>query len=77
MFPSLAGHPVVVSGALDTVMAGLACGEVSPAAWEIVSAAADAFVAIDDGYAFAGLYGDVVVMEKIGATRGGESQESP
>jgi hypothetical protein len=33
--------------------------------------------AIDDGYAFAGLYGDVVVMEKIGATRGGESQESP
>lgn len=46
-----AGHPVAVHGALDTVMAGLACGEVSPAAWDIVSAAASAFVAIDDQYA--------------------------
>ena len=36
---------------LDTVMAGLACGEVSPAAWEIVSGAASAFVALDDRYA--------------------------
>ncbi|MEZ5660838.1 MAG: diaminopropionate ammonia-lyase [Burkholderiaceae bacterium] len=48
---ALAGHPVAVTGDLDTVMAGLACGEVSPAAWEIVSTAADAFVAIDDHYA--------------------------
>lgn len=46
-----AGHPVAVTGALDTIMAGLACGEVSPAAWEIVSTAAAAFVAIDDQYA--------------------------
>lgn len=46
-----AGHPVAVHGALDTVMAGLACGEVSPAAWDIVSTAASAFVAIDDQYA--------------------------
>ncbi|MEO8545047.1 MAG: diaminopropionate ammonia-lyase [Burkholderiaceae bacterium] len=46
-----AGHPVAVHGALDTVMAGLACGEVSPAAWEIVSAAASAYVAIADQYA--------------------------
>ena len=46
-----AGRPVAVTGALDTVQAGLACGEVSPAAWEIVSTAADAFVAIDDCYA--------------------------
>ncbi|MEO7939030.1 MAG: diaminopropionate ammonia-lyase [Burkholderiaceae bacterium] len=46
-----AGRPVVVAGALDTVMAGLACGEVSPAAWEIVSASASAFVALDDHYA--------------------------
>ncbi|MEZ5727457.1 MAG: diaminopropionate ammonia-lyase [Burkholderiaceae bacterium] len=50
---ALAGHPVAVTGDLDTVMAGLACGEVSPAAWEIVSAAADAFVAIDDAHALA------------------------
>jgi len=46
-----AGAPVVVTGALNTIMAGLACGEVSPAAWEIVSGAASAFVALDDQYA--------------------------
>lgn len=48
---AIAGRPVVVTGALDTIMAGLACGEVSPAAWEIVSIAAAAFVAVDDRYA--------------------------
>ncbi len=48
---AIAGKPVVVAGALDTIMAGLACGEVSPAAWEIVSTAAAAFVALDDRYA--------------------------
>jgi len=32
-------------------MAGLACGEVSPLAWEIVDAGASAFVAIDDPFA--------------------------
>lgn len=46
-----AGQAVAVTGALDTVMAGLACGEVSPAAWEIVRAAAAAYVAIEDRYA--------------------------
>ena len=46
-----AGHPVVVSGALETVMAGLACGEVSPAAWSIVSTAASAYIAVDDRHA--------------------------
>ncbi len=50
-----AGKPVAVTGALDTVMAGLACGEVSPAAWEIVSTAADSYVAIDDHYALDGV----------------------
>jgi diaminopropionate ammonia-lyase len=46
-----AGHPVAVGGSLDTVMAGLACGEVSPAAWDIVDAGANAFVAVDDSFA--------------------------
>ncbi len=46
-----AGHPVVVSGSLDTVMAGLACGEVSELAWEILHHGANAAVAIDDAYA--------------------------
>ena len=43
-----AGRPVVVEGDLDTIMAGLACGEVSDLAWKIVDVAADAFVAIGD-----------------------------
>jgi diaminopropionate ammonia-lyase len=46
-----AGHPVVVGGSLDTVMAGLACGEVSELAWEILHAGANAAVAVDDDYA--------------------------
>lgn len=46
-----AGKPVAVTGALDTIMAGLACGEVSPAAYEIVSTAATAYLALDDQYA--------------------------
>ena len=46
-----AGHPVVVGGSLDTVMAGLACGEVSELAWEILQHGANAAVAIDDAYA--------------------------
>jgi diaminopropionate ammonia-lyase len=47
----VAGRPVAVSGSLDTVMAGLACGEVSPLAWEIVDAGASAYVAVDDRFA--------------------------
>jgi len=47
----LAGRPVAVRGSLDTVMAGLACGEVSPLAWEIVDAGASAYVAVDDRFA--------------------------
>ena len=46
-----AGKPVVVGGSLDTVMAGLACGEVSELAWEILHGGANAAVAVDDAYA--------------------------
>jgi diaminopropionate ammonia-lyase len=46
-----AGHPVVVGGALDTVMAGLACGEVSDLAWEVLHGGADVAVAVDDAWA--------------------------
>jgi diaminopropionate ammonia-lyase len=46
-----AGKLVVVEGSLDTVMAGLACGEVSELAWEILHGGADAAVAVDDAYA--------------------------
>ncbi len=43
-----AGTPVAVHGELDTLMAGLACGEVSLLAWEILRDGADAFVAVPD-----------------------------
>jgi diaminopropionate ammonia-lyase len=46
-----AGTPVVVGGSLDTVMAGLACGEVSELAWEILHGGANAAVALADAYA--------------------------
>lgn len=48
-----AGHPVAVTGALDTLMAGLACGEVSLLAWEILGAGADAFCTVTDDAAVA------------------------
>lgn len=43
-----AGRPVAVHGDLDTVMAGLAAGEVSLLAWEILRAGADAFLTVPD-----------------------------
>ncbi len=47
----VAGKPIAVTGNLDTVMAGLACGEVSPLAWEVVDAGANAYVVVDDRFA--------------------------
>lgn len=46
-----AGQPVVVHGELDTLMAGLACGEVSVLAWEILDEGADDFLTVPDAAA--------------------------
>ena len=43
-----AGSPVVVDGDLDTLMAGLACGEVSVVAWEILSIGANDFLTVNE-----------------------------
>lgn len=43
-----AGHSVAVDGELDTIMAGLACGEPSHPAWRILSRGADEFCAVPD-----------------------------
>ncbi len=48
-----AGALTAVSGDLDTVMAGLACGEPSLLAWQLVGPGADAFMAIPDAAAIA------------------------
>ncbi|MEM8663978.1 MAG: pyridoxal-phosphate dependent enzyme, partial [Pseudomonadota bacterium] len=50
-----AGRRVVVEGDTHTAMAGLACGEVSEVAWEVLATAADAAIVIDDDWAFAGM----------------------
>lgn len=46
-----AGAASIVSGELDTIMAGLRCASPSPVAWPTIHQGVDAFVAIDDGQA--------------------------
>jgi diaminopropionate ammonia-lyase len=43
-----AGRVVHLAGDLDTIMAGLSCGEPSPLAWAVLDPGADAFMAIGD-----------------------------
>lgn len=43
-----AGRRVPVAGDLDTIMAGLACGEVSLIAWDVLRSGLDAAIAIPD-----------------------------
>jgi diaminopropionate ammonia-lyase len=50
-----AGRIVSVPGDLDTVMAGLACGEPSIVAWSILEAGANAFMTISDEAALASM----------------------
>ena len=45
---ALAGKPVTVSGDLHTLMAGLACGEVSVLAWEILATGVDDFLTLSE-----------------------------
>ena len=46
-----AGTPTAIEGDLDTLMAGLACGEVSALAWEILREHGDAAMAVTDNFA--------------------------
>ena len=43
-----AGKPVVVGGALQTIMAGLSCGTVSSVVWPVLQSGLDACAAITD-----------------------------
>jgi diaminopropionate ammonia-lyase len=47
--------PVKIEGDMDTIMAGLACGEPSPMAWEILKDFSDAFVMCPDDIAMMGM----------------------
>jgi diaminopropionate ammonia-lyase len=42
------GRPRAVTGELSTIMAGLACGELNPMAWEILRDFCSCYVACDD-----------------------------
>jgi diaminopropionate ammonia-lyase len=43
-----AGRPTADHGPLDTIMAGLACGEISVLAWSVLDEGADGFISIQD-----------------------------
>lgn len=49
------GNLYKVDGELDTIMAGLACGEANPIAWDILSAYAYAFLSVNDSAAAQGM----------------------
>ncbi|MDZ5457511.1 diaminopropionate ammonia-lyase [Azohydromonas lata] len=48
---ALAGRPARATGSVDSVMAGLACGETSPLAWRFLQPCVDGFMTIADAAA--------------------------
>jgi diaminopropionate ammonia-lyase len=74
LFQSAAnGKPTKVEGDLDTIMAGLAAGEVSLLAWEILDLGANAFMTVPDDAAISAMR---ALAEGVGGdppTVGGES----
>ncbi len=51
MQSALQGRPSAATGSVDSVMAGLACGETSTLAWRFLEPSVDCFVAIEDHHA--------------------------
>ncbi|WP_277185366.1 diaminopropionate ammonia-lyase [Caballeronia sp. BR00000012568055] len=52
---ALAGHAAHATGSVDSIMAGLACGEASPLAWRVLEACIDTFMTISDDEAIAAM----------------------
>ncbi|CAB3649519.1 Diaminopropionate ammonia-lyase [Paraburkholderia sediminicola] len=50
-----AGRPAKATGSVDSIMAGLACGEASPLAWKILESCVDDFMTISDKDAIAAM----------------------
>jgi len=48
---AMAGRPAQATGTVDSVMAGLACGETSPLAWRFLQPCVDAFMTVTDAQA--------------------------
>ena len=71
------GQPTRATGSTDSVMAGLACGEVSPLAWRFLQPAVDLFMTISDAEAedamrelAAGAHGDIPLVAGESAVAG-------
>jgi len=63
------GRPARATGSIDSVMAGLACGETSPLAWRFLQPAVDVFMTVSDAQAVAamrvlaeGRFGDIPIV---------------
>ncbi|KPA88221.1 MULTISPECIES: diaminopropionate ammonia-lyase [Pseudomonas] len=52
---ALQGKPAKATGSVDSVMAGLACGETSPLAWRFLEPCVDFFMTIEDDEAVAAM----------------------
>lgn len=52
---AIKGHPAKATGSVDSIMAGLACGETSPLAWRFLENSVDYFLTIDDSDAVAAM----------------------
>ena len=48
---ALQGRAARASGSIDSVMAGLACGETSPLAWQFLATSVEHFMTVEDGWA--------------------------
>ena len=49
------GHLHMVDGALDSIMAGLCCGEPCTIGWEVLKSRTDAFISMSDAFAARGM----------------------
>ena len=52
---AIQGQPASATGSVDSVMAGLACGDTSPLAWRFLEPAVDDFMTVDDTDAVAAM----------------------
>ncbi|KWO14324.1 PLP-dependent lyase/thiolase [Burkholderia cepacia] len=70
---ALAGRATKATGSVDSVMAGLACGEASPLAWDFLEMCIDHFMLIDDEDAVQAMRGLAAGSERDVPVVAGES----
>ncbi|KWF28499.1 PLP-dependent lyase/thiolase [Burkholderia diffusa] len=70
---ALAGRATKATGSVDSVMAGLACGEASPLAWDFLEPCIDHFMLIDDDDAVQAMRGLAAGSERDVPFVSGES----